>query len=154
MVKVYLLSCVLYIFSLLQQATTAGDVTYYGTSCISFLFFNKPQLCVYRFAFVESCISFLFFNKPQQEYQTSYFVGSCISFLFFNKPQLKEYTRTALRGCISFLFFNKPQLLLQFHCPLVVVYLFSSSTSHNCSTKKCNFAIVVYLFSSSTSHNT
>ncbi len=77
------------------------------------------------------CISLLFFNKPQLDASTAQHAVSCISLLFFNKPQLDLPLIDTAMSCISLLFFNKPQHNLSSFLGTSVVYLFSSSTSHN-----------------------
>ena len=78
----------LYFLSLLHQTTTITMLCSSWKSCISFLFYIKPQRTSYVCKYMRSCISFLFYIKPQRIDMATFKPISCISFLFYIKPQL------------------------------------------------------------------
>ena len=60
-----LIEFALYIRSFLHQTTTSGMVSLISFSCISVLFYIKPQL-IRQYVFkCDRCISVLFYIKPQ-----------------------------------------------------------------------------------------
>ena len=56
----------LYLFPFLHQTTTYGFNLQDWISCISFLFYIKPQQIGLACRLIACCISFLFYIKPQQ----------------------------------------------------------------------------------------
>ena len=122
---------VLYISSLLQQATTAFRCTLRAARLYISSLLQQATTSLQACSIVQCCISLLFFNKPQPRCRPPTATRSCISLLFFNKPQLSVVNTSCVYCCISLLFFNKPQPAAQLYMVDIVVYLFSSSTSHN-----------------------
>ena len=98
---------------------------------VVYLFFSKPQRGISAANGAICCISLLFFSKPQPKFCSATTGACCISLLFFSKPQLHQGGIVQRLGCISLLFFSKPQRFSRSFSKSVVVYLFSSSASHN-----------------------
>ena len=79
-----------------------------------------------------SCISFLFYIKPQLPQACNVGGNGCISFLFYIKPQLS--LRQVPKGHVVFHFFstsnhNHPSVQ---SCRPTVVFHFFSTSNHNC----------------------
>ena len=100
----------LYIFRFLHQTTTPGNIWSCFPSCISFVFYIKPQLPFHIPTLMVCCISFVFYIKPQLSHLSVLMSYCCISFVFYIKPQLKSVSWLMLASCISFVFYIKPQL--------------------------------------------
>ena len=59
----------LYILSFLHQTTTKQRWNMPNLSCISYLFYIKPQLIDIENKIKRSCISYLFYIKPQRQFR-------------------------------------------------------------------------------------
>ncbi len=79
---------VLYIIHLLHQTTTERDHYKNERSCISSIFYIKPQPCPSPWSAACCCISSIFYIKPQQLFDLIDRTQSCISSIFYIKPQL------------------------------------------------------------------
>ena len=90
-------------------------------SCISFVFYIKPQLSRLSEISRYCCISFVFYIKPQLFWEREWDFFCCISFVFYIKPQLIHQFNRKLRGCISFVFYIKPQRICT--NTLIIIYL-------------------------------
>ena len=121
----------LYIFHFLHQTTTFLMLPALQTSCISFIFYIKPQLL---------------FNAAKCIY-------SCISFIFYIKPQLSRCRTARTVRCISFIFYIKPQLEREHSDSGSVVYLSFSTSNHNRWRSMGVASAVVYLSFSTSNHN-
>ena len=121
----------LYFLSLLHQTTTLQHAQINLRSCISFLFYIKPQL-----------VNNYILNEM-----------SCISFLFYIKPQLKIIAINLILVVFPFSSTSNhnpgPEPLIKAH----VVFPFSSTSNHNLLRFTSLITLVVFPFSSTSNHN-
>ena len=121
----------LYISSLLQQATTSAHLRSVNSELyISSLLQQATTRCVGGYQVQQLYISSLLQQATTFRHRLVIF-DSCISLLFFSKPQLSASSMCISCGCISLLFFSKPQQQIDGVSSWRVVYLFSSTASHN-----------------------
>ena len=114
--------------------------------CISSLFYIKPQHNRSRLETSLSCISSLFYIKPQPLLLISQSATRCISSLFYIKPQLSNILTWTIRSCISSLFYIKPQRWPVTVLRKWVVYLLFSTSNHNLPHLLSDFS-ALYIFS-------
>ena len=78
-----------------------------------------------------SCISCVFYIKPQLHNAFCRTYHCCISCVFYIKPQHSVLTQESVFGCISCVFYIKPQLEQLHQTQTHVVYLAFSTSNHN-----------------------
>ena len=113
----------LYFLSLLHQTTTdVLDVRY-----------------------ISSCISFLFYIKPQRWAETRAYALRCISFLFYIKPQLIPKKDNAMDVVFPFSSTSNHNFCKSHHFLAFVVFPFSSTSNHNKFSEKKNLYLLYFL---------
>ena len=164
----------LYIFSFLHQTTTSSLFWICSLSCISSLFYIKPQLMdgipehagvVYllfstsnhnpqgRTGF--SCVLYIFSFLHQTTTCSLRFGSSSALYIFsfLHQTTTMQTLYAIVNCCISSLFYIKPQLMRCFFVTAVVVYLLFSTSNHNREGAVKSPRLVVYLLFSTSNHN-
>ena len=87
----------------------------------------------------QSCISCVFYIKPQLDGDLAVTGGSCISCVFYIKPQPFLFALMLLLCCISCVFYIKPQHTFLSVVGLSVVYLAFSTSNHNTAMPRTTY---------------
>ena len=141
----------------LPFSTSSHNVIWYSVSCVwvvslPFSTSSHNLICEDKLKAI-SCISSLFYIKPQRLSFSHCSYRSCISSLFYIKPQHKNEYMPETNGCISSLFYIKPQHVPSSPLSEPVVSLPFSTSSHNAHAAVLFSCPVVSLPFSTSSHN-
>ena len=139
----------MYIFRFLHQTTTARVQSITAKSCISFVFYIKPQRCFSGKCDGRRCISFVFYIKPQLLGVPAFLTYCCISFVFYIKPQPRFYIQHGERVVyLSFSTSNHNNMRAGYSYKELYIFRFLHQTTTNwrsLRSRQCCISFVFYI---------